>query len=77
MTIMSRCVLCGGENEGDLSLCLHHTVGDLDWSTVNRLFCDFLHRGVQPPHPVLSERIEEEPWVVLDVDVDNQAMAIV
>ena len=76
MTIMSRCVLCGGENEGEISLCLHHTVGDLDWSMVNRLFCDFLHRGIAPPRAA-ADPLEMEPWVVLDVDADHEAMAVV
>ena len=75
MAVMSRCVLCGGENEDDIALCRHHTVGDLDWATVNRLFCDFLHRGIEPPHPAISEPVEE-PWLVLDVEVDSEAMAI-
>ena len=75
MTVMSRCVLCGGENEEDIQLCRHHTVGELDWATVNRLFCDFLHRGVEPPRPTVSEPIEE-PWLVLDVESDSEAMAI-
>jgi hypothetical protein len=74
MTVMTRCVLCGGENEDDIALCRHHTVGDLDWATVNRLFCDFLHRGVEPPRPPISEPIE--PWLVLDVESDSEAMAV-
>jgi hypothetical protein len=75
MTTMTRCVLCGGENDDDIFLCRHHTVGDEDWASLNRLFCDLLHRGIVPPRPAGAEH--EEPWVAMDVDVDSEAMAVV
>jgi len=74
MTTMSRCVLCGGENEDDTLLCRHHTVGDEEWAYVNRLFCDFLHRGIEPPYPAVPDPVE--PWVVLDVEAESEAMAV-
>lgn len=75
MANMSRCVLCGGENEDDTLLCRHHTVGDEEWAHVNRLFCNFLHRGIEPSYPVVAET-GDEPWVVLDVEPDSEAMAV-
>jgi hypothetical protein len=74
MTVMARCVLCGGENDEAVTLCLHHVVGDHDWAFFNRLFCDFVHRGIVPPRPPAPE--SEEQWVTLDVESDNEAMAI-
>ena len=74
MTVMARCVLCGGENDEAVTLCLHHVVGDHDWALFNRLFCDFVHRGIVPPRPATLEC--EEQWVTLDVEADREAMAI-
>ena len=71
----SRCVLCGAENADDGFLCRHHTVGDQDWAVVNRLFCNFLHRGIAPVYPVAAET--DEPWLILDVEVEREEMAVV
>ena len=72
--LTSRCVLCGAENADEAFLCRHHTVGDQDWAAVNRLFCDFVHRGIPPVYPVMAEA--EEPWLVLDIGVEQEEMAI-
>ena len=74
-TVTSRCVLCGAENADDSFLCRHHTVGDQDWAAVNRLFCDFIHRGIAPVYPITADG--EEPWLILDVEVEREEMAVV
>jgi hypothetical protein len=49
--------VCGLELYGDASLCPHHycVYGD-DWARVNRVMCDFFHRGIAPPRLASSER---------------------
>lgn len=45
---MPRCPSCGvqSSNEG---ICLHHIPVDADWAQANRIFCDLLHRRIEPP----------------------------
>ena len=46
---MSLCSLCGLTFAGDSGLCSHHpTDRPQDWGLVNRIMCDFFHRGVEP-----------------------------
>jgi hypothetical protein len=30
-------------------VCAHHIATEVNWATANRIFCDFLHRRIQPP----------------------------
>ena len=48
---MSRCVQCGTESSSypEDYLCAYHAALDSEWATRNRAFCDFVHRGVEPP----------------------------
>jgi hypothetical protein len=47
---MSLCALCGTQLVGDAVLCSHHCCAPPEgWADVNRLMCDFLHRGIVPP----------------------------
>ena len=49
---MSLCVLCGLQLAGDSALCAHHDYGAVNgWAVVNRLMCNFLHRGIVPSGP--------------------------
>lgn len=68
---MPRCVLCGGENDEATALCLHHVVGDHDWALFNRLFCDFIHRGVVPPRPPAEEPMIIAEWPVVEIVATN------
>ena len=56
---MSRCAHCGAETLEGRSLCTHHgSRCEDDWATVNRIMCDFVHRGIvssTPPKPLGSE----------------------
>jgi len=72
--IVTRCVLCGAENSDDVALCRHHTVGDQEWAAVNRLFCDFVHRGIEPEYPETSEDIE--PYLLTAVESESETMAV-
>jgi hypothetical protein len=46
---MSLCVVCGTQLAGDTGLCSNHSTAAAEgWAVVNRLMCDFLHRGVAP-----------------------------
>ena len=74
MVVMTRCVLCGTENSDDVAICRHHTVGDQQWATVNRLFCDLLHRGIRPVYPSTPDEVE--PWIIVEADVESEAMAV-
>jgi hypothetical protein len=69
---MSRCVLCGVQNVDFEGVCLHHTVGDRDWSIINRMFCDFVHRGIEPPKaPMDDDRLR---WVLEEFEVGSTEM---
>lgn len=46
---MSLCALCSTRLVGDANLCSHHHAPMEGWAAVNRLMCDFLHRGIVPP----------------------------
>lgn len=48
---MSCCIVCGRESDvltGD-RMCTSHDNTDSNWPIVNRMFCDFVHRGIEPP----------------------------
>lgn len=50
---MSNCPLCGAGTPGrPAEICPHHLRAEgegREWSTRNRIMCDFVHRGIQPP----------------------------
>jgi len=47
---MSLCAYCGRHTLSDV--CEYHSTGSRsDWATVNRVMCDFVHRGVVSPMP--------------------------
>ncbi len=53
---MSLCSLCGQATLDASSLCTHHSSGHGDdWATVNRIMCDFVHRGFISPMPTEHE----------------------
>ena len=52
------CPICGGDNRiSGFTICQHHMPTDLAWHVANRIFCDLLHRGVEPP-PMLPDAPE-------------------
>ena len=58
---MSVCVQCAQSTFGPGEFCAYHATGRTDdWATVNRLMCDFLHRGIVPamPHGIADPSIE-------------------
>ena len=69
---MSRCVLCGVQNVDFEGVCLHHTVGDRDWSIINRMFCDFVHRGIEPPRVALDD--EKHRWILEEFELGSAEM---
>lgn len=57
---MSLCASCGLQLAGESNLCAHHHVGsEDDWASVNRIMCDFVHRGKAAPRLSPSERNDE------------------
>ena len=58
---MSLCASCGLELPDGASLCLHHHNYQDDWAQVNRIMCDFFHRGIAPPRLASSER-DDDSW---------------
>lgn len=59
-----HCSSCGTSLPGPgPNLCPHHHNPDTEWAAANRVFCDFLHRGVDPPPVVLEPRppVEYDP----------------
>jgi hypothetical protein len=44
-----RCPSCGAANPPTSGVCAHHIATEVDWATANRVFCDLLHRRIQPP----------------------------
>jgi hypothetical protein len=56
---MSLCAACGVGLSGtdvERGVCGHHQTafGD-EWAAGNRTFCDFVHRGIEPPNVPLPE----------------------
>lgn len=52
--MITRCPSCGAANPASDGLCAHHIATEVSWATANRVFCDFLHRRIEPP-PVALE----------------------
>lgn len=52
-----HCASCGAVDAS--GMCLHHA-SDLsdNWSEANRIWCDLLHRGIEPPRLPAEERRE-------------------
>jgi hypothetical protein len=55
---MNRCTCCGAEISGTIALCPHHHSDDMGWAEVNRIMCDFFHRGIVPRRLGPAERDE-------------------
>lgn len=53
------CALCAQHPvDGGTGLCAgHHAGAETGWAAVNRIMCDFLHRGVAPPRLEPAERV--------------------
>jgi hypothetical protein len=56
---VSWCALCGGRLMDGASLCAGHHRGDGEtgWAAVNRVMCDFFHRGIAAPRLGPAERL--------------------
>lgn len=50
------CAQCGTwiPDSQDIAVCAYHVYVDSDWSRENRIWCDYIHRGI----PI--ERLDEE-----------------
>jgi hypothetical protein len=56
--VLSRCALCGQQLIGREGLCAaHHNMAEEGWAAVNRIMCDFFHRGVAAPRLSPSGRV--------------------
>ena len=57
---ITYCALCGQELFNEARLCPHHQAGGQDgWAAVNRIMCDFLHRGIVPARLSVAQRASE------------------
>lgn len=58
MSAVTPCAACGSSlfgAEAERGVCgHHHAVAVEGWAVANRVFCDWLHRRIEPPHV---------PWV--------------
>ncbi len=45
---MSRCASCAATNPIAGEICAHHVSREPDWAVANRVFCDLLHRRIEP-----------------------------
>ena len=46
----NRCIRCGSYLSEGREICPHHLAGQgLEWHLVNKIMCDYFHRGVTPP----------------------------
>ena len=51
------CMLCGQQLVAGDGLCAYHNLEREDgWAAVNRIMCDFFHRGFVPPRLSAVER---------------------
>jgi hypothetical protein len=58
---MATCSLCHAVLADPNGLCPHHLlVGEPSWADANRMMCDLLHRGIEPPHPPPLPL--DDPW---------------
>ena len=57
--VVSLCALCGVPNPVGDGVCAHHLPIDLTWAAANRVFCDFLHRRIEPPPAPLKIDLDE------------------
>lgn len=47
---MPLCAICVATNPAvGEAICRHHIRPEADWAIANRVFCDFLHRRIEPP----------------------------
>ena len=58
---MNRCAWCNVEMATGSGLCAHHDTSESGWAASNRIMCDFLHRGLEPPRVGDGER-DEDLW---------------
>ena len=59
---MSVCASCGVSLPTNSFICPHHLIAlGEDWSRANKIWCDYLHRGVEIPrlHP---EPLTSDMW---------------
>jgi hypothetical protein len=64
---MNHCAVCGQELVGEVGLCPYHYGVEADgWSSVNRIMCDLIHRGIVPPRLSREERERELAGHALD-----------
>ena len=47
--MMHLCAVCGATNSAGDMICPHHIRREVDWAVANRVFCDLLHRRIEPP----------------------------
>lgn len=59
---MSICLVCGATVPPGTAVCPgHEAMFDHAWSESNRIICDFLHRGKEPPRLPAAERDVRTP----------------
>ena len=58
MSVCAQCAMPVVAGE----LCPIHIIAHDDWATQNRIACDFVHRGVEPPN-VTKDAWTWDQWI--------------
>lgn len=60
------CSFCGLSLGGSTAngLCPHHAMVGDDWHIANKIFCDWLHRGIEPKRLDPKDRGDEDFWTI-------------
>jgi hypothetical protein len=61
---MSRCSSCGAPNPIPTGICEHHIANEENWAVANRVFCDWLHRRIEPAYVPPPIDLSYEPLEV-------------
>jgi hypothetical protein len=58
---MSLCIACAVELPNAEALCPHHDTAfaNDEWARWNRIVCDLIHRGIEPPPADAAPKAEE------------------
>jgi hypothetical protein len=60
VTATSLCAFCGMQRPEPDGLCLHHaTIAEQGWAVINRVMCDFFHRGIAPARLSAADRDDD------------------
>jgi len=65
---MHRCPSCGAPNPIGDGICSHHIATEVNWAVANRVFCDLLHRRIEPAPVAVDFSVFEEEFELAAVE---------